>query len=517
MKLFKNNSLPEKISEAVRSVIPVSAIVFFLIITFFPVEAEMLVTFLVGAVLLIVGMGLFNLGADVAMNPMGEYVGSKMAASRKIFVVVLVSFFVGLLITVSEPDLQVLANQISSIPNIVLLLSVGIGVGLFLVFAMLRILFRVRLKYILIACYAAVFVMAVFFVNKNFIAVSFDSGGVTTGPMTVPFIMALGVGVASISANEGEDDSFGMVALCSVGPILAVMVLGILYNGEASAGTDYPAPSGNTRDLIGLFLEAIPHYMLEMLIALGPIVAFFFVFRLIFKSGSEGVGKILIGVLYTYVGLVVFLTGVNIGFMPVGYYLGYTIASSDFSFAIIPLGMLIGYFIVSAEPAVHVLTKQVEEVTSGTVPRKMLSVALSVGVCASVGIAMLRALTGISLIFILIPGYAIALTLSFFVPDIFTSIAFDSGGVASGPMTATFLLPFAVGACVASGGVVVTDAFGVVALVAMAPLIAIQVLGVVYKIRVSKAASLAKSDAVITEAVADDALFSVSDDDIIEL
>ncbi len=500
-----------------HSVLPITAIVFLLLITFFPVEAEMLVTFLVGAVLLILGMGLFNLGADVAMTPMGEYVGSKMATSRKIFVVVLVSFFVGLLITVSEPDLQVLANQISSIPNIVLLLSVGIGVGLFLVVAMLRILLRVKLKYILIACYAAVFVMAIFFVPKNFLAVSFDSGGVTTGPMTVPFIMALGVGVASISANEGEDDSFGMVALGSVGPILAVMALGILYSGEADANTSYPAPEGNTRDLMGLFVDSIPHFMLEMLIALGPIVAFFFIFRLIVRGRGEGVGRILIGILYTYVGLVLFLTGVNVGFMPVGYHLGYAIASSGWSFIIVPLGMLIGYFIVSAEPAVHVLTKQVEEVTSGTVPRKMLSVALSAGVCASVGIAMLSALTGIPLLAILIPGYAVAILLSFFVPDIFTSIAFDSGGVASGPMTATFLLPFAVGACVASGGVVVTDAFGVIALVAMAPLIAIQALGVVYKIRVHKAAKVAKSDIIATETEAQEPVYVAGDDDIIEL
>lgn len=522
MRFFKNTNLSEKISEALSSVLPVTGVVLLMLITLVPVGAEMLVAFLVGAVMLVVGMGLFNLGAETAMTPMGEYVGSKMAASRKVWVVILVSFFVGLMITISEPDLQVLANQITSIqPNLVLTIAVGVGVGLFLVVAMLRILFRIKLKYILLLCYAAVFIMAIFFIPKNFLAVSFDSGGVTTGPMTVPFIMALGVGVASISANEGDDDSFGMVALGSVGPIIAVMILGIIYNGEASIDTlEYELTIGNlplenSRGIIGLFVESIPHYMWDMILALGPIVAFFFLFRLFFRNNGESVGKILVGVAYTYVGLVLFLTGVNVGFMPVGYYLGKEIAASALKWTIVPFAMLIGYFIVSAEPAVHVLTKQVEEVTSGAIPRRMLSVALSAGVCVSVGIAMLRAITGISILWILIPGYALSLVLMFFVPDIFTSIAFDSGGVASGPMTATFLLPFAIGACTAVGGNAVTDAFGVVAMVAMAPLIAIQVLGIVYKIRISKQRENIP-ETVCSEVIAKvDA--PISDDEVIDL
>ena len=521
MRFFRNTNLSEKISEALRSVLPVTGVVLLMLITLVPVGAEMLVAFLVGAVMLVVGMGLFNLGAETAMTPMGEYVGSRMAASRRVWVVIPVAFFVGLMITISEPDLQVLANQITSIqPNMVLTISVGVGVGLFLVAAMLRILFRIKLKYILLACYAAVFVMA-FFIPRNFLAVSFDSGGVTTGPMTVPFIMALGLGVASISANGGDDDSFGMVALGSVGPIIAVMILGIIYKGEASIDTlEYEntimnLPMENSRGIVGLFVEAIPHYMLEMITALGPIVAFFFIFRLFFRSHGENVGKILVGVVYTYVGLVLFLTGVNVGFMPVGYYLGKEIAASAFRWAVVPFGMLIGYFIVSAEPAVHVLTKQVEEVTSGAIPRRMLSAALSVGVCVSVGIAMMRAITGISILWILIPGYAVALILMFLVPDIFTSIAFDSGGVASGPMTATFLLPFAIGACTAVGGVAVTDAFGVVAMVAMAPLIAIQVLGIVYKIRIAKQHA-AMPEPVQAEPVTE-VITPASDDEVIDL
>ena len=519
MSLFNKTVLSEKVSESLKSVLPVTGIVLFLILTFVPVSAEMLLTFLVGSLLLIVGMSLFNLGAETAMTPMGEYVGSKITASRKLLVVILVSFFVGLMITVSEPDLQVLANQISSIPNLMLIVAVGVGVGLFLVVAMLRTIFRIRLKYLLLGFYIIVFILAFAMPNKDFLAVAFDSGGVTTGPMTVPFIMALGVGVAAISAEDkGGDSNFGLVALCSIGPIMAVMILSLIFPGDAEATTEYALPVLNhSRDLMKMFLWEIPHYMKEMAVALGPIVIFYLIFRLCTGGmGTGGLGKTLVGVIYTYVGLVLFLTGVNVGFMPIGNYLGHAIAGSAFKYVIIPLGMVIGYFIVAAEPAVHVLKKQVEEVTAGTIPGKVLATTLSVGVALSVGIAMLRVLTGLSIMWILVPGYAIALILSFFVPDIFTAIAFDSGGVASGPMTATFLLPFAVGACSAVGGNVVEDAFGVVALVAMTPLIAIQVLGLIYRIRSAKK-TVAEELPAVEEQVEELSAATVESEDIIEL
>lgn len=521
MKLFERTIIREKISESLSSVLPVTLIVLLLLVTFFPVSSAMLLSFIIGGLLLIVGMGLFTLGAETAMTPMGEYVGSRMTKSRSLLLVILVSLFVGIMITVSEPDLQVLAEQISSIPNLTLIFSVAVGVGIMLVVAMLRVIFRIKLKYLLLAFYAIVFILAAF-IPKGFLAVAFDSGGVTTGPMTVPFIMALGVGVASIRSDDNaENDSFGLIALCSVGPIIAIMILGLIFPTNAEAQTEYIIPViENSRDLVLTFITAIPHYMEEVLIAVGPIVAFFLIFRALSGGiGSRGLGKILIGVLYTYVGLVLFLTGVNVGFMPVGNFLGRLMAESTLKWIIVPLGMIIGYFIVSAEPAVHVLTKQVEEATSGAIPGKVLSLTLSIGVATSVGIAMIRVLTGIPILAILVPGYFIALALSFIVPDIFTSIAFDSGGVASGPMTATFLLPFAVGACTAVGGNVITDAFGVVAMVAMTPLIAIQVLGLIYTVKQKKAEKeAAPSYAEVAEEVIEPAT-DISDmsDDVIDL
>lgn len=496
MKFSQRTILVEKIKESLASVLPVTGIVMLLLITIIPIDAPILLSFIVGAVLLIFGMGLFTLGAEVAMMPMGEYVGSKVTKTKKLWAIILVSFFVGVMITMSEPDLTVLANQISSIPPFSLVLCVSVGVGVMLVIAMLRIIFNVRLKYLLIGFYAIVFILA-FLVPESFLAVSFDSGGVTTGPMTVPFIMSLGVGVASIRADE-DADSFGLIALCSIGPIIAVMLLGLFNNVDTITPEEYVIPVlTSSRDIFWSFFAQIPHYAFDVGVALGPIVVFFLIFRVCTGGfGQKGLGKILMGVVYTFFGLTLFLTGVNVGFMPLGNLLGSSLALSSFKWLIIPIGMIIGYFIVAAEPAVHVLTKQVEDETSGTIPGKVLSLALAIGVAISVGIAMLRVITGIPILYVLIPGYAIAIALSFFVPDVFTSIAFDSGGVASGPMTATFLLPFAVGACNALGGNIAEDAFGVVAMVAMTPLIAIQLLGLVYRIKHSFAH---KSD-VLTDA-----------------
>ena len=496
MKFFQKTILVEKIKESLISVLPVAAVVFLLLITIAPVNASILISFILGTLFLVVGMGFFTLGAQMSMMPMGQYVGSKMTKTKKLWLILLVSLFVGVMITISEPDLTVLAEQISSVPNMTLIISVAIGVGIMLVVAMLRMVLKIRLKYLLLLFYGIVFILA-FFVPNSFLALSFDSGGVTTGPMTVPFIMALGVGVSAIRADENADnDSFGLIALCSVGPIIAVMILGIVNNVTSFEPTVYPVLEyTNSDELFWMFINQFPHYALEVLIAVGPIVIFFFIFRALTGGiGQGGLGQILVGVVYTFIGLTLFLTGVNVGFLPLGYELGEILALTDYKWLIVPIGMIIGYFIVAAEPAVQVLKKQVEEETEGAIPARALSLTLSIGVAVSVGIAMLRVLTGIPIMYVIIPGYLIAIVLSFIVPDVFTSIAFDSGGVASGPMTATFLLPFATGACVALKGNVATDAFGVVAMVAMTPLIAIQILGLVYKIKQYKAEKVAKAE-----------------------
>ena len=505
--------LQEKLNESLKAVLPIIGIVLLLCFTMAPIPPSILMAFLIGAVLLVVGMMFFSLGADLAMSPMGERVGTCITRTKNLGVILFLGFILGFIITISEPDLQVLANQVQAVPNMVLILTVACGVGLFLSIALLRILFSVSLTAMLVGFYLLVFALALF-VPRDFWAVAFDSGGVTTGPMTVPFIMALGVGISAIrSDRRAADDSFGLVALCSIGPVLSVMILGLLFHPEGGSYAPVSIPEiGDSVTLWQLFSQAFPSYMLEIAGSLLPIVLFFAVFQtVLLKLSKKTLIKIGIGLVYTYVGLVLFLTGVNVGFMPAGSYLGQTIAALPYRWIIIPIGMVIGYFIVMAEPAVYVLMRQVEELTDGAISGSAMKHSLSIGVAVSVGLAMLRVLTGLSIFYLLIPGYAVALGLSFLVPKIFTAIAFDSGGVASGPMATTFLLPFAMGACGAVGGNIVTDAFGVVAMVAMTPLITIQAMGLIYQLQARRAA---RAGAAPT---ATDAFALLGDYDIIEL
>lgn len=512
MKLYKSR-LQEKLEESLQAVIPVVVLVLLLCFSIAPVSPGILLEFLMGALMLIVGMMFFTLGAELSMTPMGEKVGSTMARAKKLWVIIALGFLLGFVVTISEPDLQVLANQVPSIPNLALIVAVALGVALFLVMALLRMVFGIPLAPMLIVLYIGVFILATF-VPEDFLAVAFDSGGVTTGPMTVPFIMALGIGVCAVRNDKNAaDDSFGLVALCSVGPILAVLLLGVLYqpDGGSYAASEHLEIS-NSIALGQMFTSSIPHYMVEIGIAIFPVVLFFAIFQIVsLCMEKRALLKVIVGIIYTYVGLVLFLTGANVGFMPAGSFLGQTLAGLEQRWIIVPIGMLIGFFIVRAEPAVYVLMKQVEELTDGAISGGALKASLSIGVAVSIGLAMTRVLTGVSILWYLIPGYGIALILAFFVPKIFTAIAFDSGGVASGPMTATFLLPFALGACQAVGGNLVRDAFGVVAMVAMTPLITIQILGFVYQLK-SRAGKAEKP-----EFVAIGSLEMYGDYDIIEL
>jgi hypothetical protein len=483
--------LREKLLESLQAVLPIVAIVLVLCFSIAPVSPSILLCFLLGAAMIIVGIMFFTLGAEMSMSPMGERVGAVLTKSRSVPLIIGVGFVLGFLITISEPDLQVLANQVPSIPNMTLILSVAAGVGFFLVVAFLRMLLSIALPKLLVVFYALIFVLAAF-VPKEFLAVAFDSGGVTTGPITVPFIMALGVGVAAIrSDRHAADDSFGLVALCSVGPILAVLLLGILFQASDSTYIPPVLPDvGDSVELWQLFHVSLPTYLKEIATSLLPIVLMFGIFQLVaLKLDRRSLGRIGVGLLYTYMGLVLFLTGANVGFMPAGNYLGQVLAGRSFRWVLVPIGMLIGYFIVKAEPAVYVLNKQVEEITDGAISAGTMGAALSAGVSLSVGLAMVRVLTGISILWFLIPGYTFAIGISFVVPKLYTAIAFDAGGVASGPMTATFLLPLAQGACIAVGGNIVTDAFGVVAMVAMTPLITVQLMGLVAQLKTRKARS----------------------------
>ena len=472
-----------KIKEALVSVLPVSLIV--AILYFSPLVSltdTELIVFLISSVVLIIGIGLFNLGADMAMTPMGEHIGAGLTKTGSLPLLLSVSFLMGLFITIAEPDLTVLAAQVKDVISETLLVAVvGVGVGLFLVLAVVKIIFRKSLSSLLMFFYLLMFALASLVVvsgSPEFLPMAFDSGGVTTGPITVPFIMALGVGIAmTLGGKDSGENSFGLIALCSIGPILAVMVAGITSNGELTYNLpDYSVEANLGAGLLQIVLSVVE----EVAIALGLIVVFFIILQaFVLKLPKKTLCRIGVGIIYTFLGLVVFLTAVNVGFMPVGYRMGVELAENAPRWAIVLFGFIIGMVVVLAEPAVHVLNKQVEEVTGGTVTKRSMMIALSVGVGLSIALSMLRILFGFNILYYLIPGYLLSLGLSFFVPGIYTAIAFDSGGVASGPLTSSFILPFAVGVCASLSGVesILTDAFGIVAMVAMTPLITIQLLG----------------------------------------
>ncbi len=485
--MFK--ALLTKLKESTVSVLPVTAIVLILnstpLISF---SSKELWVFIFCAVALIFGMSLFNLGADIAMTPMGEQIGSGLSKTGKFKTLLFICFVMGVFITIAEPDLSVLADQLSQVLSpTILTVAIGVGVGLFLVLSIIKVVFRVSLAHMLTFFYMILFALVTLVLtqgDEGFLAFAFDSGGVTTGPITVPFIMALGVGVsATLGDKRDRESSFGFIALCSIGPIIAVMFLGIF-----AEPITYSLLESQYEMHVGGLGSALLHTMKNVAVALGPIVLFFFVLQSIFmRSTKRKLKQIIVGVFYTFFGLVIFLTAVEVGFMPIGYKMGTHLVENGNNTIMIILAFILGFTVVLAEPAIHVLNKQVESITGGAVSKRSMLIALSVGVGVSIGLSVIRVIFGFSILYYVIPGYFLSLGLSFFVPKMYTAIAFDSGGVASGPLTSTFILPFIIGICYAlhgNGNVILTNAFGLVAMVAMTPLITIQALG--FKSVVSK-------------------------------
>ncbi len=492
MKLFF-----EKIKEAAISVLPLSAVFLLLHFTVAEMPLWYLYTFLAAIVLLILGMSVFMIGIENSVMPIGEMIGTQMTKSKKLWIILVMGFILGLSVTLAEPDLQVLAMQITSVNKTLFVTSVAVGVGIYLMMALLRIVFQFSMARIFQISYALIFILAIF-VKPEFISIAFDSSGVTTGPVTVPFILTLGMGVSSIRGGKSaEEDSFGLCGLCSVGPILTVLILGLLYKGDFS---DYVMEVPQIND-INSFFSVLSGELIstvgEVAIILLPIVLIFLFFQVFkLRLSRINLSRILINVVFSLIGLSVFLTAVNVGFMPVGIYIGGKLASLPYNWILMPISIFIGMFVVLAEPAVHVLNKQIYEITSGAIPKKMMLMGLMASMSLALLFSVIRALYSVSIWWFVLPGFALAIILTFFTPKIFTAIAFDSGGVASGTMCAAFLLPFAVGISQSVGGNVMTDAFGLVGITAMMPLISVQLMGLIYKVKMDK---LKKKELLLAE------------------
>lgn len=486
------NILYEKFKEVSFTVLPVTILVVILNFTITPIDHILMYRFLLGALLIIIGMSIFLVGTDIGISPLGSLLGSTVTKTNKTAIVIFSGILLGFIISVAEPDLHILAGQVqdatggaTSKINIVMIVS--IGVAILLSTGLFRIIRNLKLNRLLAIIYGVIFILALF-TSPEFLAISFDASGATTGALTVPFMLALGLGVSSLKAGKNsEDDSFGLVGVTSTGAILSVMIFRFFAKSKDSTieASTIVAKEINS-SIFRPFLEQIPHMVKEMFIALLPLVIIFLIFNAIsFRLSKKKFGKIVKGFAYTYIGLILFQTGVNAGFMEVGKVVGHSIASLDNDLIVIAIGFILGLVVILAEPAVHVLTEQIEDVTSGSIKRKVILFTLSIGVAFAVSLSMVRIVVpGLQLWHFLLPGYLISIFLSYKVPSLFVGIAFDSGGVASGPMTATFVLAFAQGAAEAIDGAnVLVDGFGVIAMVAMTPLIALQILGLIYKIK----------------------------------
>ena len=481
-----HNGYLGKLKEAIISIAPIMYIVLILACTLVPMSWQVVVQFLIAVALLILGMSCFTLGADTSMLRIGESIGAFLSKTHKVWFMLLVGFLMGVVITIAEPDLMVLANQVSSINTWTLILAVGIGVGAFMILAILRMLLKVPLNIVLTVTYVLIFILG-FFVPPQFAPLAFDSGSVTTGPISVPFLIAFGLGIASVRSDKksNSDDSFGLVALGSAGPILSVLILGLFVDNSSLSVTQSASiiEPENMTDILNSFWGVIPSSLSEVGLVLLPILVIFLIFQfLVLHLPPKQLWRILLGLVFVYIGIVLFFTGVNVGFLPVGNMIGSALAGGETNWYFVPIACVLGAVIALAEPAVHVLTHQVEVLTDGRIPSKTILFCVCIGVALSLGLCALRVLLQFSIWYVLVPAYLLAILLSFIVPHIFTGIAFDSGGVATGAMSTTFVLPLIMGACSVLGLDVFLYGFGTLAFIAVTPLLTIQILGLVVDI-----------------------------------
>lgn len=473
-------SLHRNFVEAVSTIIPLVLIVMILSL-FIPIDATLLISFLISSVLLIIGSTLFTFGADLSMVVIGNKIGRDLVKSKKLLIILLVSLIIGTVVTIAEPDLMVLAEQLTFVPNILLILVISLGVGMCMLLASMRSLFGWDLKTLLMIGFIIIFGLSIF-VSRDFIPVAFDSGGVTTGTMSIPFIMTLGMGlVANRIDKKSRENSFGLVALASTGPIIMVMLLGLLY--KPNGGTEFDNMIYKTFEFSNYFKQ-LGICFKDVLLSILPIVVVFIIYQLITKNTSKReIHKIFLGVFITIVGLTLFLVASNVGFMNMGYYIGEYLTANSLKYLLIPIIMIFAFFIAIAEPAVMILIDQVAEFTEGSISRKALKISLALGVSIAAGLSLIRVYTGTPFIYYAAVGYGVALLLMFLIPNIFIAIAFDAGGATGGSLTTAFLLPMAIGACCAIGGNVMTDAFGLASMVSLVPIITVEVVGLIYQIK----------------------------------
>lgn len=516
MGIMKNKYLRSFFNSAI-SIIPIAVIVLVLSFTgLAPINNTDYVSLAIGTIIMIIGLSFFQIGAQNGLIRVGEYMGASLSKQKNLIIVIVFAFLLGSLITCAEPSILIMSKQ-AGLDPIILIGSIAAGVGIFVVIGILRIVFHKSLNVWYLAFYLIVFMLlCILQVDPNnhaFLPFIFDAGGITTGSATVPFILALGAGVAMTrGGNRSKDSSFGLVGLASIGPIITMVIM-ILINSSGFAPYEVkpaPLPDMNLvvdfgyigQRLLGSLLPASDFStlgsMIEVAMALAPILVIFFVYELIFiKLSLNKVLSLLIGFLVSFVGLSMFLTAVGSTMSPIGLKVGQQLANEQ-DWVIILIAFIIGCVTILCEPAVHVLTTQIEDMSDGQLKKETVLATLSIGVGVAICLSVIRTLIGFSIMYYIIPGYLVSLIMMFIVPDLYTAIAFDSGGTASGPMAVSFVLPLIVGIFSERSGLTTgvefyESAFGVVSMVAMTPILAIQILGLASKFKTMYALHIVKN------------------------
>ncbi|MGI5971658.1 MAG: DUF1538 domain-containing protein [Oscillospiraceae bacterium] len=485
------NVIVSRLKEVLFSVLPITVIVLILNFTITPMDTVVIVRFLIASLLVVLGLTIFLLGVDIGITPLGDLTGTSIAKSNKLWKVLFAGLILGFLVSIAEPGLMVLAEQVDlvtsgQISKTVILIIVSTGLAVMLSLGFIRVFYNVPLYKTLFVIYLVIFAMSIF-ASREFLAIAFDASGATTGIMAVPFILSLSVGISKLKKDSeaSEKDSFGLVAIASAGAIISVLILDLFIgSNEFSTGLE-PAVSGSKK-IFKPFIDIVPDYLLESFMAILPLLfVFLFLQKISFRLRKRELRKLLTGFTFAFIGLFIFLVAVNAGFMDVGTSIGNDLALMDNKAYIVGIGFVLGIVTILAEPAVHVLTHQIEDVTSGYVKRKAVLVPLAAGVGLAVALSVVRVLVpGIQLWHYLLPGYIICISMMFFTPKLFVGIAFDAGGVATGPVTATFILAFIQGAANAfEGADVMAEGFGMIAMVAMMPIITLEALGLIFAVK----------------------------------
>ena len=488
------NVLFEKIKEVLLAVLPVVVFVIVLHFAILSLANILLYQFLIGSLAVMIGLIVLLFGVELAILPLGDHLGTTFVKSNKLWFVILTVFILGFFINFAEPDVNVLAKQVSNITNnlistFTIRSFVALGAALLLALGSVRIVKNFSLRIMLVLSYILAFLFALF-VSSDYIAIAFDASGAATGAITVPLILALSLGMASMRRDSisAEENSFGLVGIMASGAIFGVFFLNFFFKMDGTLETVFTHNITNN-SLFAPFIKELPIVTKETLMSLLPIFILFLLFQKFkFHLSWKHFRKMLLGFFYTYVGLVIFFVGVHAGFMNMGSIIGYNLALLGNKAIPIGLGAVLGMLIILTEPAVYILTHQIEDVTNGYIKRKTVLIFLAIGMAFAVGLSVLKIIVpSISLLHYIIPGYCFALILMFFTPKIFTGISFDSGAVSSGPMTVTFILAYSQGVSEAiEHSNVFKDSFGIIVMVTMMPVIALQILGYIYKMKSKK-------------------------------